>query len=256
MSDKVIILGSGAAPGVPTISDGWGSCNPQNSKNERSRAGIYVELGHNRFLIDTSADLRNQLLYNNIRSVDAVFYTHVHADHVMGIDDLRSMNYGIKQLSSLHDIKAKLLDIFATDEHITEIRRRFSYVLADENSDEITHRPQLKPNAIAYNQPFNIGTTHIMPLKFTGHPVTTTGYVFNNGQLVIVPDYKVMPPETLAYLQQIEIKVMIMPLTKINNCLYHADMNINKQYIDAIRPQKTIFTHFLILVCLIAIVSP
>ena len=129
MSDKVIILGSGAAPGVPTISDGWGSCNPQNSKNERSRAGIYVELGHNRFLIDTSADLRNQLLYNNIRSVDAVFYTHVHADHVMGIDDLRSMNYGIKQLSSLHDIKAKLLDIFATDEHITEIRRRFSGTL-------------------------------------------------------------------------------------------------------------------------------
>ena len=78
---KVVILGSGAAPGVPCLSQGFGACDPNNEKNVRMRAGTYMEISGVRFLIDTSPDLRMQLLKNNIRAVDALFYTHVHADH-------------------------------------------------------------------------------------------------------------------------------------------------------------------------------
>jgi phosphoribosyl 1,2-cyclic phosphodiesterase len=89
---KIIIMGSGAAPGVPCLSRGFGACNPDNEKNYRMRSGTYMELSGVKFLIDTSPDLRMQLLYSDITELDAVFYTHVHADHLHGIDDLREVN--------------------------------------------------------------------------------------------------------------------------------------------------------------------
>lgn len=242
--NKVIILGSGAAAGVPTISDGWGQCNPQNPKNYRSRAGVYIEIDDNKFLIDTSADLRNQLIKNNIKHLDAVFYTHTHADHIMGIDDLRALNYHIYEISGMNKPKTKnLLNIYATADHIKEIRHRFDYVLADEKSPEITHRPQLVPNVVSYMEDLCIGKTHIMPLEFSGHPIPTTGYAFNQGELVIIPDYKSIPAQTLNYLQQINVNVLIMPLTSVDECLYHAGIKIDLHYIDIIQPQKVFFTH-------------
>ena len=241
---KVIILGSGAASGVPTISDGWCKCNPQNPKNRRSRAGVYVELGAQKFLVDTSADIRNQLIDNNIRKVDAVFYTHVHADHVMGIDDLRALSFRLNEIDGMnHPKRGRILDIYATSEHIDEIRHRFSYVMVDENNTDGTHRPQLMPHKIEYLKDVKIGDAVITPLEFAGHTVTTTGYVFNGGQLVIIPDYKVIPPQTLEYLQKINVNVLIMPLTEVTECLYHAGIDIDLRYIDIIKPKRVIFTH-------------
>lgn len=230
---KVIILGSGAASGVPTISKGWGNCRPDNPKNRRSRAGIYLEIGKFRYLIDTSADLRCQLLENGIKSVDAVFYTHTHADHLMGIDDLRA----------IANENAAGLNIYASQRDIEEIRHRFGYVLADVQLSEITHRPKLIPNVAEYLKPMQINNIEVVPLEFAGHPITTTGYAFNKGELVIIPDYRIIPPQTLAYLQKIDVNVLIMPLTVIEEGEYHAGMDTNKHYIDIIKPQKVIFTH-------------
>ena len=75
---KLIILGSGAAPGVPSVSGGWGDCNPENPKNKRQRAGVYLTDGQTQILIDTSPDLKNQLIANHLTSLDAVLYTHTH----------------------------------------------------------------------------------------------------------------------------------------------------------------------------------
>ncbi len=233
MADRVIILGSGAAPGVPTISDGWGRCNPQNPKNRRGRAGVYVELDGTGILIDTSADFRNQMLDGNISKVDGVLYTHAHADHVMGIDDLRAFSY--------HTHKG--LNIYATAEHIDELRKRFGYVFTDIPSAERTARPQLISNIIEYEKAFNIGNIEVVPLEFAGHPVTTTGYCLNKGRVVLIPDYKVIPPQTLAYLQKIDVNVLIMPLTTIEPTLYHAGIKIDFDYIRQIRPKAVYFTH-------------
>ena len=234
--NKVIILGSGAAPGVPTITKGWGKCNPLNPKNRRSRAGIYVEIDNNKLLIDTSADLRNQLLENAITQIDAVLYTHIHADHVMGIDDLRSFGYHKRD-------KEKSLPIYLQEEHLSEIYHRFDYVLPGEKHSEITNHPLLKPNIIEYGKTFAIGQTEIMPLEFAGHPVITTGFSFNQGKLVIIPDYKIIPQNTLSYLQKINVDVLIMPLTVLEEASYHADMNINLKYIEIIKPKRVFFTH-------------
>ena len=90
---KVTILGSGSASGVPSVSGGWGKCDPANPKNRRRRASILVEEGATSILVDTSPDLRDQMLGAGIRRLDAVLlYTHAHADHTHGIDEIREIS--------------------------------------------------------------------------------------------------------------------------------------------------------------------
>ena len=90
---KLRMLGSGTSTGVPRIGNDWGLCDPAEPKNRRSRVSIIVESSAGaRILVDTSTDLRNQLLANDVDRIDAVFWTHDHADHSHGINDLRHLN--------------------------------------------------------------------------------------------------------------------------------------------------------------------
>ena len=97
---RVTILGCGSSGGVPRLGGLWGECDPENPKNRRQRCSIlltrYNGHGQTRVLIDTSPDLRNQLLTNDIGTLDAVVYTHEHADHVHGIDDLRMIVFNTR----------------------------------------------------------------------------------------------------------------------------------------------------------------
>lgn len=242
--NRIIVLGSGAAPGIPIVAYGWGDCNPQNPKNRRGRTGVYVEFNDTKILIDTSADIRNQLLENDIQKIDGVLYTHAHADHIMGIDDLRAFNYNTGDLFKDEACtQSTLLNVYATRDHIDELHRRFSYVFADVPPEETTQRPHLVPNIIEFFQSFYIGNIKVTPLSFTGHPVPTTGYALNDGMLVLVPDYKVIPQQTLEYLQKIDVNVLIMPLTNIEPTMYHAGIEDDLDYIGKIRPDKVYFTH-------------
>ena len=117
------MLGSGTSTGVPRIGDDWGECDPLAPKNRRSRVSIIVESKEGkRLLVDTSPDLRHQLLSNRIDRVDGVFWTHDHADHCHGIDDLRVMRYD----------RSGALPGFAGEETARRLRSRFSYVFAGE----------------------------------------------------------------------------------------------------------------------------
>ncbi|MEN9719049.1 MAG: hypothetical protein RIQ99_1927 [Pseudomonadota bacterium] len=118
---KLVILGCGTSTGVPRIGNDWGQCDPQEPKNRRTRASIMVEsAAGTRLLVDTSTDLRQQLLTNAIDKVDAVFWTHDHADHAHGIDDMRVMRYG----------RAGPIPGYAADETARRLRQRFGYVFA------------------------------------------------------------------------------------------------------------------------------
>ena len=92
---KLIVLGSGTSTGVPRVGNDWGDCDPNEPRNRRSRVSIAIESNEGkRILVDTSTDLRQQLLDNNIDRLDGVFWPHDHADHCHGIDDLRVLSYG------------------------------------------------------------------------------------------------------------------------------------------------------------------
>lgn len=122
---KVTILGSGTSTGVPRLGGefgaDWGLCDPNEPKNRRTRVAILLESdAGSRILVDTPTDLRAQLLANDIHSIDAVFWTHDHADHCHGIDDLRPLRYG----------RAGPIPGFANSETVRRLRQRFGYVFA------------------------------------------------------------------------------------------------------------------------------
>ena len=121
---KLLMLGSGTSTGVPRIGEDWGECDPAEPRNRRTRVSIMVESAEGkRLLVDTSPDLRAQLLANRVERVDGVFWTHDHADHCHGIDDLRVMRYD----------RSGPLPGFAGEETARRLRSRFSYVFAGEH---------------------------------------------------------------------------------------------------------------------------
>lgn len=116
---KALILGSGTSTGVPRVGGDWGACDPAEPRNRRSRVSIMVENNAGqRILIDTSPDLRMQLLRHDIAKVDAVLWTHDHADHCHGIDDLRVMRYD----------RSNPLPGFASAGTVRRLRHRFDYI--------------------------------------------------------------------------------------------------------------------------------
>lgn len=115
------MLGSGTSTGVPRIGNDWGECDPAEPRNRRTRASIIVEsAAGQRLLVDTSTDCRAQLLANEIDRIDGVFWTHDHADHCHGIDDLRPFRYS----------RAGPIPGYAVDETARRLRQRFGYVFA------------------------------------------------------------------------------------------------------------------------------
>lgn len=118
---KLLMLGSGTSTGVPRVGNEWGECDPNEPKNRRTRVSIVVESADGaRLLVDTSPDLRQQLLDNGIAKIDGVFWTHDHADHCHGIDDLRVLRYG----------RNAPVPGFASQDTVHRLRQRFSYVFA------------------------------------------------------------------------------------------------------------------------------
>lgn len=121
---KLLMLGSGTSTGVPRIGNDWGLCDPNEPRNRRTRASIIVESdAGQRILVDTSTDLRAQFLANGIDRIDAVFWTHDHADHVHGIDDLRPLRYG----------RGGPIPGYAIGETVRRLRQRFDYVFAGQH---------------------------------------------------------------------------------------------------------------------------
>jgi len=163
---KLIMLGAGTSTGVPRIggADGrgdWGDCDPTEPRNRRSRVSIIVENEAGaRLLVDTSPDLRSQLLANAIDRVDAVFWTHDHADHTHGIDDLRPMRYG----------RGGPLPGYAADETVRRLKMRFDYVFAGQfGYPTIVHLETLERLRICMGFSINWCIMPHGPAKSTGY---------------------------------------------------------------------------------------
>lgn len=121
---KLILLGSGTSTGVPRVGGDWGDCDPEEPRNRRTRVSIMLESdAGQRILVDTSTDLRQQMLANDLDRIDAVFWTHDHADHCHGIDDLRVLRYG----------RSGPIPGYAGTETVRRLRQRFDYVFAGQH---------------------------------------------------------------------------------------------------------------------------
>lgn len=162
---KVTILGSGPSSGVPQIGNIWGRCDPAEPRNRRRRASILVEEGGTTILVDTSPDCRQQLLDAGVDRLDAIIFTHAHADHMHGIDDLRWINVAMGAMIPAH----------ADPLTLEQINNRFGYAFAPLDTAKGSHfyKPCLDP--IPIDGPFRVGSLEIQPFRQDHGFSETTG---------------------------------------------------------------------------------
>lgn len=223
---KVTILGCGPAGGVPSISGGWGKCDPSERRNRRRRTSILVEQGRATVLIDTSPDLRDQLLDAGVRRLDAVLYTHAHADHVHGIDDLREVNRVLQAP----------LPAYATAEVLAIIARRFGYVFEPLDSPYY-YKPVLQPMEIT--GPFRVGDMSVRPFEQDHGTCISLG--FRIGDMAYSTDLAKL--DEAAFQALAGVRLWIVDAFTERPHPTHASLEVALGWIERVRPDRAVLTH-------------
>jgi phosphoribosyl 1,2-cyclic phosphate phosphodiesterase len=192
MSLRVTMLGSGTSTGVPVIGCTCAVCTSDNPKNKRWRTGLKLEMGASVVLVDTSADLRAQALRFGLPRVDAVLFTHSHADHVFGLDDVRIFNFR----------QGAAIPCYGSAETLDRIRRMFSYVF--EAGQEGGGKPQL--DLIPVDGPFQLLGRTVTPVPVWHGELEVYGYRL--GGFAYVTDCSRIPEESFRLLAGVDTLIL------------------------------------------------
>lgn len=226
MSYSINFLGTGTSHGVPVIGCDCDTCRSTNKKNNRYRSSVLFKKDDKYLLIDTPPEFRLQALRANIKKLDGVLYTHPHADHLNGIDDLRIFTM------------RKQLFIYSNETCINEIKKRFSYVIGMRN-DYVNSVPNLITNVLKPYEKVNISGFDVTPIPIFHGDIPIYGYrIFNVAYLT---DTNNIPNESMKYLKDLDLLVLV--------CLQHRvhKTHFNKEQAVAmakrIGAKRTLFTH-------------
>jgi phosphoribosyl 1,2-cyclic phosphate phosphodiesterase len=232
---RVILLGTGASAGVPMIGgvDGggdWGVCDPREPRNRRSRSSIVVEGDtKQRILVDTSPDMRSQLLDCRIPSIDAVLFTHAHADHIVGMDDVRILNR----------IVGRPLDAFATQGTLDELTNRFAYVFRPWQPPGF-YRPVLEGRVVAPGQTITAAGMTIDLFSQNHGRVETLG--LRVGPFGYSTDVVALDEAAFAVLKGVDTWVVGCFL-RTERHTTHANLTQVLEWVRRLRPRRTVLTH-------------
>ena len=227
---KITILGCGSAGGVPTVNLGWGRCDPNNPRNRRRRQSILVEEGETAVLIDTSPDLRDQLLDAKVRRLDAVLYTHAHADHLHGIDDLREVNRAMEGP----------IACYADAPTLKVLHERFFYIVdpGGKPPERFVYRPWLVTHEIT--GPFSVGPVPVTPYEQAhGFNQVTLGFRF--GAAAYSTDLVNLPDASFAALAGLDLWVVGCLMDKPHHT--HADLDTVLGWVARLKPKLTVLVH-------------
>jgi len=221
------MLGCGPSTGVPAIGPDWGACDPSDPRNRRRRASLLIECHGKTILIDTSPDLREQLLDAQVARLDAVILTHAHADHLHGIDDLRSVNRLMK----------RPILLYADSATLGELRRRFDYVFDPTPSDGYFYKPHLVPHVI--DGPFTAAGLPIVPFVQDHGFSATLG--FRIGALGYSTDVVELDDAAFAALSGIEW--WIVDCLRYESHPTHSHLAKTLSWIERLNPGQAVLTH-------------
>jgi len=224
---KVTILGCGSSTGVPRIDGEWGACDPDEPRNRRSRCSIVVEEGGTRLLVDTAPDLRQQFLAAGIDDVDAVLYTHMHADQTHGIDDLRGLFLR----------KRSRLPVYGDPTTLGILRRRFDYIF--EQPPNSPYPPIAETNEIAVAGTFRIGA--IEGLSFAQEHGSVTSLGLRLGKLAYSNDVNALDEAAFEALAGIEL--WIVDALRHTPHPTHAHLDLTLDWIGRIKPKRAVLTN-------------
>ncbi len=202
MNPRIRILGCGSSGGAPRVAQGWGVCDPANPRNRRRRCSILVEIGGaegtTRALVDTSPDLREQLLDAAVDSLDAILWTHSHADHTHGIDDVRPL--------VIH--RRGMLDAWMDEPTSAVVRTGFGYIF--ESPDRRVYPPLLNERRLVAGRACFIegagGAMEATPIQLDHGTIPSLGFRF--GDVAYSPDLVRIPPESLSAFEGLDLWII------------------------------------------------
>ena len=231
---RLTILGCGSSGGVPRLGGDWGDCDPKNPKNRRRRCSMLVEKitadATTRVLIDTSPDMREQLLSANVGTLDGVVYTHSHADHTHGIDDLRQIVFNT----------GRRLPVWADGPTADALIARFGYAFVQ--PEDSPYPPILELRYIAHI-PFDVpgpgGAITFTP--FTADHGAMDALGFRIGPFAYLPDAVALPEPAWQHLQGLEVWIVDALRRKPHPTHAHLDMTLG--WIARAKPERAVLTN-------------
>ena len=232
---RLTILGCGSSPGVPRISGDWGACDPTNPKNRRMRASALVErvsaTGTTRVVVDTGPDFREQMLMARVKTLDAAVYTHAHADHIHGIDDLRG--YVLEQ--------RRLMDVYADRPTTVRLHDAFGYCF--QTPPGSAYPPILRAHPIDHDEPFAIrgegGALTFEPLPQIHGDIISLG--FRIGSVAYCPDVSNFPPTTADRLKDLDL--LVIDALQYRSHPSHLSLSESLEWIEKLSPKRAVLTH-------------
>lgn len=227
---RITLLGSGPSSGVPGVDNGWGDCDPANPKNRRLRQSILVEQDATCLLVDTSPDLREQLLAADVRHIDALLYTHAHADHFHGVDDLRGLNRAMDAP----------IETYADAATIATMHERFNYATTPlAEGAPIYYKPVLNLHEIAPGDAFALGGVPITAFDQDHGFSRTLGFRF--GDVGYSTDVVEMPEDSFAALDGVKLWILSCFQWRPHGTHVHVDKAL--EWIERVGPERAILTH-------------
>ncbi|NMB75753.1 MAG: MBL fold metallo-hydrolase [Myxococcales bacterium] len=222
---RLTILGSGTSSGVPVIGCRCPVCVSSDARNQRTRSSALVEKGGRCILIDTSPDLRQQALRFGIARVDAVLFTHGHADHVHGIDELRSFN-----LVALSDIPC-----FGNEPTLSRLRRTFDYIFQDTGGESL--KPFLSLTEV--NGPFEAAGVPVVPVPLWHGKTPALGYRI--GDVAYLTDCSRIPEDSLGLLSG--LRLLVLDALRHHPHPTHLSIAQAVELVERLRPARAVLTH-------------
>lgn len=230
---RFTILGCGSSGGVPRLGGHWGACDPANPKNRRRRCSLLIERetqdGTTTVLIDTTPDMRSQLLDADVGNLDAVIWTHSHADHVHGIDDLRQIVFNTRER----------LSVWADGPTQNDLISRFGYVFVQPEGSP--YPPILNLHTI--DGPVTIsgagGDISLTPFEVNHGAIDALG--FRIGDLAYLPDVATIPDEVWPHLENLDC--WILDALRRAPHPTHAHLDLALEWIDRMKPRRAILTN-------------
>lgn len=236
-SQRITLLGCGSSPGVPRINGDWGDCDPANPKNRRRRASLLVEQiaedgGQTTIVVDTGPDFRDQMITAGVQRLDAAVYSHEHADHLHGIDDLRG--YVL--------IQRHRIPIYANLETMTRLKQGFGYCFETPAGSQ--YPPIVKPHIIqGAGHPIIIdgagGPLTLMPFDQIHGGIISLG--FRIGNIAYCSDVSGFPEASLETM--LGLDVLIIDALQYRTHPSHLSLDEALEWIERLKPARAVLTH-------------
>ena len=222
---KITFLGTGTSQGIPLIACGCEVCTSSNPKDNRLRVSVMIEVDGKNMVIDSGPDFRQQMLRENVKTLEAVVFTHEHKDHVAGLDDVRAFNY----------FSGKHMDVYANEQVQVALKREFLYVFSGDNYPGI---PRINVHTID-TAPFDVSGVKFIPIQVLHYQLPVLGFRVND--FTYITDANFISDEEIEKIKG--TKVLVLNALRRAKHISHFTLEEALELVKKINPEKAYFTH-------------